>query len=210
MLPLINRRRAIEVKKESRGIADDIIKCQKLLRLPEVIEAYIAAPELIISPDHIAFAKSVGVGVISITSSQLTWVVESWRRRGASLTGYESQPSHVAPGELKEIVKESGKAPPGMPGRARSTMALTVIVILGVAVFHLLVKGGPGDNSQIIGNVLSMLGGLLAAITGFYFGGKAAEKYGRRLEHIPSLCAAYRLHTNLNTTVAEGAGMGSC
>ena len=88
----------------------------------------------------------------------------------------EKTADKLAPGELKEIVKESGKALPGITGLARSTMALTVIVILGVAVFHLLGKSGPGDNSQIIGNVLSMLGGLLAAITGFYFGGKAAAE----------------------------------
>ena len=78
--------------------------------------------------------------------------------------------------ELREFVKESGKAPPGIPGLARATMALTVIVILGIAVFHLLVKGTTADNSQIISNVLSMLAGLLAAITGFYFGGKTPEK----------------------------------
>jgi hypothetical protein len=42
--------RVIKVKKESRGIADDIVKCQKLLQFPEVTEAYVAAPDLLISP----------------------------------------------------------------------------------------------------------------------------------------------------------------
>jgi len=83
--------------------------------------------------------------------------------------------------ELKEFIKDSGKTPPGIPGLARSTMALTVIIILGMAVFHILVNGIHGEtdkavNSQIINNVLSMLAGLLAAITGFYFGGKTVEK----------------------------------
>jgi len=78
--------------------------------------------------------------------------------------------------ELQELIKESEKAPPGIPGLARSTIALTVILILGIAVFHLLVTGAEGNNSLIINNVLSMLAGLLAAITGFYFGGKTAEK----------------------------------
>ncbi|MHA2315620.1 MAG: hypothetical protein ACXACF_10150 [Candidatus Hermodarchaeia archaeon] len=55
-------------------------------------------------------------------------------------------------------------------------MALTVIVVLGIAVIHILAEGPRGDNSQIINNILSMLAGLLAAITGFYFGGKTAEK----------------------------------
>lgn len=83
--------------------------------------------------------------------------------------------------ELKEFTKQIGKAPPGIPGLARATMALTVIVILGVAVFHVLVIGVSGDisqniNSQIVNNILSMLAGLLAAITGFYFGSRTAEK----------------------------------
>ena len=83
--------------------------------------------------------------------------------------------------ELKEFIKDSGKTPPGIPGLARSTMALTVIIVLGMAVFHIVVEGVAGDkspevNSQIINNVLSMLAGLLAAITGFYFGGKTVEK----------------------------------
>lgn len=78
--------------------------------------------------------------------------------------------------ELQEFMKESAKPPPGIPGLARAVMALTVIVILGVAVTHILVEGSPKDDSQIIDNILSMLAGLLAAITGFYFGGRTAEK----------------------------------
>ena len=82
----------------------------------------------------------------------------------------------LSPAELKELLKESRKAPGGIQGLYRASMALSVILILGIAVFHLLVKGAPGDSSQIISNILSMLGGLLAAITGFYFGGRAVEK----------------------------------
>ena len=78
--------------------------------------------------------------------------------------------------ELQEFIKGIGKAPPGIPGLARATMALTVIVILGIAVIHILVEGSPEGDSQIINNILSMLAGLLAAITGFYFGGKTAGK----------------------------------
>jgi hypothetical protein len=84
----------------------------------------------------------------------------------------------LATGELKEILEESRKEAFAMPGLARSTMALAVILVLGIAVFHVIVIGIPpsNDDSQIVNNILSMLAGLLAAITGFYFGGKAAEK----------------------------------
>lgn len=79
--------------------------------------------------------------------------------------------------EIKEFIKEIDKAPPGIPGLARATMALAVITILGIAVIHVLVRAPFQEHSpQIVSNVLSILAGLLSAITGFYFGGKAAEK----------------------------------
>lgn len=104
--------RAIEVKRESRGIADDIIKCQKLLQFPEVTEAYVAAPDLLISPDHLAFASSIGVGVISVTSSELKWLAQSWRLEEARLEGSRSHPSSVAAGQVFEVkvtVSNQGK-----------------------------------------------------------------------------------------------------
>lgn len=78
--------------------------------------------------------------------------------------------------ELKEFIREIGKPPSGIRGLARATMAFTVILVLGVSVFYVLVRDGSGSNSQIINSILSMLAGLLAAITGFYFGGRASEK----------------------------------
>lgn len=78
--------------------------------------------------------------------------------------------------DLQKLLKEIGKPPPGMSGLARATMALTVIAILGIAMIHILVKGGQPEGSRVVENVLSMLAGLLAAITGFYYGGRTAEK----------------------------------
>lgn len=95
--------RAIEVKIEPRGITDDIVKCHKLLRLPEITETYVVAPELVLSPDHIAFATSIGIGVICATSSELKWVVTSRRLSGAALRGHGSHPSLVAPGQVFEV-----------------------------------------------------------------------------------------------------------
>jgi hypothetical protein len=79
--------------------------------------------------------------------------------------------------ELKELIKATGKSPRGLTGLYRGTMAITVIVILGIALFHLLITRSVNDN-QIIGNVLSMLGSLIAAIIGFYFGGRAVKEGG--------------------------------
>lgn len=83
--------------------------------------------------------------------------------------------------ELKQLIKDSGKAPPGISGLSRGTMAIAAIVILGIAIFHLLTTRTATD-SQVIGNVLSMLGGLIAAIIGFYFGGKAVKEAGEAKE----------------------------
>jgi hypothetical protein len=86
--------------------------------------------------------------------------------------------------ELQEFIKELGKSPPGISGLARTVMALTVIVILGIAVLHLLVQGS--EDTRIVENVLSMLAGLLAAITGFYFGGRAAERKPEETKKTPA------------------------
>lgn len=95
--------RAIEVKVEPRGINDDIIKCLRLIRLPEVTETYVAAPELVISQDQIAFASKLGVGVILATASELKWVVTSSKVQEASLQGGASHPSSVVPGQVFEL-----------------------------------------------------------------------------------------------------------
>jgi hypothetical protein len=87
--------------------------------------------------------------------------------------------------ELQELVKEISKAPPGISGLARATMALTVIMVLGVATIHILVERCETGDSQIVNNVLSMLSGLLAAITGFYFGGRSAEKATEESRKVP-------------------------
>ncbi len=78
--------------------------------------------------------------------------------------------------ELREFIKESEKSPPGIQGLTRGIIAVTVIVVLGIAVFHILVYGIPENDSPIINNILSMFAGLLAAITGFYFGVRQAEE----------------------------------
>jgi hypothetical protein len=81
--------------------------------------------------------------------------------------------------ELKSLLAEVKGPLSTVVGTARTPIALTVIVILGIAIAHLLVRGESGD---IINNILSMLAGLLAAITGFYFGGRQAEAESKKAE----------------------------
>jgi hypothetical protein len=76
--------------------------------------------------------------------------------------------------ELKALIEATSAGPPGISGMSRSLMAFAVLIILGIAVFHLLAT--QGANSEIVKNILSMLAATLASITGFYFGGKSAEQ----------------------------------
>jgi hypothetical protein len=78
--------------------------------------------------------------------------------------------------ELQALIQSTAAGPPGISGMSRALMALAVIIILGIAVFHLLGTCPIKDNTQIVNNVLSMLAATLASITGFYFGGRSAEE----------------------------------
>jgi hypothetical protein len=57
-----------------------------------------------------------------------------------------------------------------------------VILILGIAIFHLLTKPVDPDSKEIVSNIISMLAGLVSAIVGFYFGGRFAEKDRKKEE----------------------------
>ncbi len=64
----------------------------------------------------------------------------------------------------------------GIYGFRRSVLALSIILIIGVATLHVLVNGKIERADAIVNNVLSILAGLASAAAGFYFGGKFAER----------------------------------
>ena len=59
--------------------------------------------------------------------------------------------------ELQEFLKIVGKPPSGIPGLTRGVIAMTVIVILGIAVFHVLIEGVPAEENQIINLLIFLL-----------------------------------------------------
>jgi hypothetical protein len=75
-----------------------------------------------------------------------------------------------------QIIKEYINAEPGgAPGTTRGTMALAIILIVGICLFFLMVY--PSDlpnNNEIVKDVILTLTGALTSIVGFYFGGKGA------------------------------------
>jgi len=78
--------------------------------------------------------------------------------------------------------KKGGSALKGISGFRRAIIALTVILILGIAVFHLLVNDTDSNSRAVVNNILSMLAGLVSAIAGFYFGGRFTEKRAEEAE----------------------------
>ena len=78
--------------------------------------------------------------------------------------------------------KKGGSELRGISGFRRAIIALTVILILGIAVFHLLVNNTDTDSKAVVNNILSMLAGLVAAIAGFYFGGRFTENRAEEAE----------------------------
>lgn len=80
--------------------------------------------------------------------------------------------------ELIQLVKDAlAVQSSGMQGVARATMALTLSVILGVAVILLIADPRKSDDTtlQLVKDVLLALTGAISSIIGFYFGGRATQ-----------------------------------
>jgi hypothetical protein len=97
--------------------------------------------------------------------------------------------------ELKELLAMLSKAPAGIKGLARTSMAMAVIAVIGLAVFHVLVfyQNPKGEVPAVLTSVLSILGGLVSAVTGFYFGGRAASEGGAQSTPVePTMAVAVK------------------
>jgi hypothetical protein len=76
--------------------------------------------------------------------------------------------------ELKILVAEIDTSPPGIPGLARATFAFTLLLLIGLVIFHFLVVSKT-DIPPAVEKLLTILGTALTSIIAFYFGTKAAE-----------------------------------
>ena len=96
----------IEVKFERRGISDAINKCYRLHRLPEFDEVYVAAPKILISPDHIAYAQSLRIGLLGVGEKSFEWLIKSDRLKPPLLLGESGLPNQIiTPGKTFEVSK---------------------------------------------------------------------------------------------------------
>jgi hypothetical protein len=101
-----NVRSGIEVKLNKRGISDDISKGSILHKFPEFDHIYVAAPKMLISPEFIAYAKQLRIGIIGVKEDCIEWLLKSEKLRPAQLLGGSSLPKQViAPGSIFEVLK---------------------------------------------------------------------------------------------------------
>ncbi|HUJ16662.1 MAG TPA: IPT/TIG domain-containing protein [Nitrospirota bacterium] len=77
--------------------------------------------------------------------------------------------------QIKALLADMDQGPTGLTGLTRGIVAVTLILVLAIAVFHLVVFP-PGKVPDIAEKLLMLLAGTLTAITGFYFGSKAATE----------------------------------
>ena len=79
--------KGVEVKFNSRGLLDDLVKAQAILRLPDVDEMYVCGPKVLMSEDVQSLAANLGVGLLALTdASELEWLAASKRLEPARLT----------------------------------------------------------------------------------------------------------------------------
>jgi len=95
------------------------------------------------------------------------------KRQLASIDQLANEVAKLDHKELVDLLAGVGQAPTGIRALSRSTMTLTVLVVLGIGVVHTLVVL---RDTEVAKTILSILGGLVAAAAGFYFGGRTAQE----------------------------------
>ena len=79
--------------------------------------------------------------------------------------------------DLIQTISSSFNAQPvGIQGIGRSTMALTLVVVVGIGIFYVTLYPIDSDKSPLIKDLMLTLSGAISAIIGFYFGGRAGQE----------------------------------
>ncbi|MBZ5613253.1 MAG: IPT/TIG domain-containing protein [Acidobacteriia bacterium] len=114
------------------------------------------------------------VGLIALLPTICTIydIRKSYKEREGVLAKLGNNPTVQ---EIGSLLAGMDKGPTGFTGLTRGLVALTLILVLGFAVFHLVVFAPP-KPPDIAEKLLMLIAGTLTAITGFYFGSKAATE----------------------------------
>ncbi len=101
-------------------------------------------------------------------------IYKSYKERATVLGQLQS---HLPTDEIKALLVDMDRGPTGLTGLTRGIVAVTLILVLAVAVFHLVVFAPKVPD--VAEKLLMLLAGTLTAITGFYFGSKATSEAAR-------------------------------
>ncbi|MGO8758589.1 MAG: IPT/TIG domain-containing protein [Terracidiphilus sp.] len=84
-------------------------------------------------------------------------------------------PDHATMDHVAALLGKMDQGPTGLTGLTRGLIAITLVLALAIAAFHLIVFA-PTGLPDIADKLIMLLAGTLTAITGFYFGAKAASE----------------------------------
>jgi hypothetical protein len=83
--------------------------------------------------------------------------------------------------EIGALLTSMDEGPTGLLGLTRGIIALTLVLVLAIVDIHLVVYA-PVNVPDIADKLIMLLAGTLTAITGFYFGSKAASDAAQKAE----------------------------
>src|SRR5438445_4837221 len=83
-------------------------------------------------------------------------------------------PSNINLDQLRPLLAELDQGPPGTSGLTRGAVALTLLLILGIALFHIVIF--VPNSLNLVEKILTLLTGAFTSITGFYFGSRAVTQ----------------------------------
>jgi hypothetical protein len=85
---------------------------------------------------------------------------------------------NVSPDQVAKLSHELAElgTPAGIPGTTRSIFTYSLLVVLGIAVFHLLVISPDVESRKYADKILTVLAGTVSSLIGFYFGSKATKE----------------------------------
>jgi len=113
---------------------------------------------------------------------------------------------HATTDQVRALLKDMDQGPTGLVGLTRGLLALTLVLALAFAAFHLVVFT-PAKVPDIADKLIMLLAGTLTAITGFYFGSKAAQEGAQQQTPASGANAATApTVTGINPTSGPAAG----
>jgi hypothetical protein len=96
---------------------------------------------------------------------------KSYKERSEVITKIKDQSINAS--EVKELLKTMEDGPTGFTGLTRGIIAVTLIFVVAIAIFHILVFRA--DIPKYGQDILLIVANTITAIVGFYFGSRAAS-----------------------------------